>query len=76
MAKTTSKPAQDARRDALARSSKAQHAENPQILLRVPRSLYRALRAAARADNRQFPDWMRVNLPKLLPSPAEPINPS
>lgn len=48
-------------------SSKAQQARNPMLAVRVPRSLYRALRKAARDEHRQFPDWFRLNASKLLP---------
>lgn len=43
-------------------SSKAQQARNPMLAVRLPRSLYRALRKAARNDDRTFPDWFRRKL--------------
>lgn len=58
MPKKASKSPQD--------TSKAQRDRNPMIAVRVPRSLYSALRGAARLDDREFPDWMRRNLPRLL----------
>jgi len=60
------KTAKGRSQEAIKRAVTAQQERSPMLSVRIPRSLYRALRQAARADQRQFPDWMRLNLPRLL----------
>ena len=46
--------------------SKAQQARNPMLAVRLPRKVYQALKRAARDDDREFPDWFRRNVGKML----------
>ena len=62
MAKTTRQTSQER----VKRESKAQHERAPMLAVRVPRSLYRALKAAAKDDKRTLADWLRLNLPRLI----------
>jgi len=60
----------DIRMSATKSHSRRQNERFPLIMVRVPRSLYRALKAAARRDNRTLADWLRLNLPTLLGDPV------
>lgn len=53
--------------EATKRAARAQQDRSPMLAVRIPRSLHRAFKAAARADRRTLADWLRLNLPKLLP---------
>lgn len=54
------------RPESIRKGYKAQQARAPMLQVRVPRALYTALQAAAKADQRTLADWLRLNLPRLL----------
>ena len=62
MAKVTRQASQER----VKRESNAQPERSPMLAVRVPRSLYPALKAAAKADNRTLAEWLRLKLPSLL----------